>query len=839
LPGKLKPQAVERHEKPLPDKRGKTDLQGVCFIDSIPGKDEGEGIVVLVDGTLRQYISCRGINALFFDANDLEQLAKSFTNLAHVCDSDIQILVRSRELLVNDFLSRYQARVHTDNDYLNWYADYTDKWFRRVQEVHFVPQRDFYVVVTYQPPGPSKSGTSQRSNYKQKRDVKALAQLTKTAYEQLRVANLRPQILTRKEVRNLIYSELNPALARREPEATPASEGESEASALAASALKVMEEYLWLDGRYVNTQYLQQVPHVTWLGWLVDLLTLPVEFTLSLFIHPCDQAKASDAPDSVPTQASDHATEGMVSTEPSASVTQALRSSDKSFDLSMYITTSAESTERLLQNTHEIRRVFKSRGAVLDRAQLAQLGAWQSTLPVAVDKLGIVHRVKSPTVGTFWPFFTAACGTPDGAPFGFALASREPVLLNPFFRGSGKDTNNMLVVGGAGSGKSFAVSMLVLRLLPCGTQFVVIDKTVDKTGSYRFITELLGSDLTTYVDLGPVSGMILNPFDLGPNDTPGKPSAEKIIMLLSLLDLMLAPDGRENLSVQEKSLLDGLIRAAYLDAHSRDTVPTMSDLSQLTAKAAADETDPLQRDRLQTLARGLTLFTKQGAYGGMLDGETNIDTDKQFLVFDTREINEPLLERIAQFILAEFVKRRAAECKSRLLRFATVIDQAATWMRSKTGALLLDDLSRQARHYGMMLVCITQQLKDFFRQSELADSVVKNSQMKLILRHDAGDLKLLKDALHLSDAEVLSIENFARDEERRRDSQCLLMVGNVHGTIRLVPSPMDYWICTSEPINDIPRRMEKIKEVKVKNPKLSDTDAARQAVYYLGLGHDN
>jgi hypothetical protein len=49
---------------------------------------------------------------------------------------------------------------------------------------------------------------------------------------------------------------------------------------------------------------------------------------------------------------------------------------------------------------------------------------------------------------------------------------------------------------------------------------------------------------------------------------------------------------------------------------------------------------------------------------------------------------------------------------------------------------------------------------------------------------------------------------------------------------------MDYWICTSEPINDIPRRMEKIKEVKVKNPKLSDTDAARQAVYYLGLLQD-
>lgn len=49
---------------------------------------------------------------------------------------------------------------------------------------------------------------------------------------------------------------------------------------------------------------------------------------------------------------------------------------------------------------------------------------------------------------------------------------------------------------------------------------------------------------------------------------------------------------------------------------------------------------------------------------------------------------------------------------------------------------------------------------------------------------------------------------------------------------------MDYWICTSEPIKDIPRRLKKIEEVKRKDPKLPHTDACRQAVYFLGLGHD-
>jgi hypothetical protein len=49
---------------------------------------------------------------------------------------------------------------------------------------------------------------------------------------------------------------------------------------------------------------------------------------------------------------------------------------------------------------------------------------------------------------------------------------------------------------------------------------------------------------------------------------------------------------------------------------------------------------------------------------------------------------------------------------------------------------------------------------------------------------------------------------------------------------------MDYWICTSEPSNDIPKRLSMIEEVKAKNPKMNQTDACRQAVYYLGLATD-
>ncbi|MBZ0189433.1 MAG: hypothetical protein K8F91_24520, partial [Candidatus Obscuribacterales bacterium] len=188
------------------DKRGEASWQDVCFIHSIPGDDEEEGVVVLNDGSFRKYVSVKGVNVLLYDDADRDQMARQFANFVNACDTDIQIIIKSRHLSVDEYLEQYQVHIKSDNAYLKWYADYTDKWFRRVQDVSFVPQREFYVVVSYQPPD-CKSGQIWSGRRSIQRHEEYLAQLNrqvKTAFEQLRATNLRPKILTRKEVRNLI-----------------------------------------------------------------------------------------------------------------------------------------------------------------------------------------------------------------------------------------------------------------------------------------------------------------------------------------------------------------------------------------------------------------------------------------------------------------------------------------------------------------------------------------------------------------------------------------------------------------------------------------------------------
>jgi hypothetical protein len=77
--------------------------------------------------------------------------------------------------------------------------------------------------------------------------------------------------------------------------------------------------------------------------------------------------------------------------------------------------------------------------------------------------------------------------------------------------------------------------------------------------------------------------------------------------------------------------------------------------------------------------------------------------------------------------------------------------------------------------------------------------------MQLFLRQSPDELGYLREALKLTDAEVAQIAHLKTD--KRRAAQAYLINGTRgRGTASVRPGPRAYWICTSDPIADVPER---------------------------------
>ena len=96
---------------------------------------------------------------------------------------------------------------------------------------------------------------------------------------------------------------------------------------------------------------------------------------------------------------------------------------------------------------------------------------------------------------------------------------------------------NTTVIGQAGSGKTFLVSLLTMRSALQGVRSVIIDPE----GEYGNITKAMGG---TIIKVAPGSRTIPNPFDLedeDETDIDGKPTGRRIVNIKEKVADLLEP----------------------------------------------------------------------------------------------------------------------------------------------------------------------------------------------------------------------------------------------------------------------------------------------------------
>lgn len=376
----------------------------------------------------------------------------------------------------------------------------------------------------------------------------------------------------------------------------------------------------------------------------------------------------------------------------------------------------------------------------------------------------------------------------------FETPYRQLVPFSPFDASLGDA--NMLIMAKSGGGKTFMVQLFLLMMARANPQISIIERG----DSYQPLVQLMGGRA---IDVKLDGRETLNPWDLPAGETT--PSKEKIAFLKNLTRHMIGDSpGSDN------SLVDNLLSDAIGRTYKRcairysNPIPTFNDLREELAQWRDEERMQRTIDEARLAAIKLRGWTgEKGIYARLFDAHTTMRLDSSWLFFNVEGLSsDPKLETAMSMLIANAVASRAG---GRTVRpNITVLDECWFLLDSPTLAPEVVQLFRTARKRNASVWGISQTVEDFvgteFQPREHGPGILKNASTKII-GQQPGDMTPLVNHLYLNPVALNEVKRFSAPR-KGESADALLVLGEkaeTTQTIRIVPTAVDYWICTTFP----------------------------------------
>ena len=556
---------------------------------------------------------------------------------------------------------------------------------------------------------------------------------------------------------------------------------------------------------YGKTFYVSEFPDFSDPMFLSQFLTQRENFKITLFARGIDQAQArANIERQLKGDLGTLQKGNLVNVDSKAmmdhrqGIMEAVaRGETKLIKCSLYLTAYADSYEKLT----ELSDNFASRMSNVHRfaGYFEQKTLFQTALPQSLNVANKEFLYTTRDAANCWPFFQDSLAGNEGVPFGISLGS-ELVTINPW---SPKLENwNQIVIGKAGTGKSFSVQQQIVRHLPFNPYIMVIDKSK----SYEFLCKAAGGD---YVHVDLESKIHLNVFEYDREDlrkNEGDVSADKVSDLLGFLNVLLAEQDEQKLPNLVLSHLDEAIRTTYkkkLKSTPENPIPKLSDLKTTLDHMAKDTSTP---EEFRTLCRKYTKildpYTGKGTYANLTDRETAFNIESPFIVFDTSNLPDALVS-LGVYIISQFCITKAIENKKRGRRSWLLLDETWFLARFPAGVAFLLNLAKRSRHLALASIFATQQISDFLKNPDVRP-VVDNASTKIIFRPGESEIPLLGEMFGMNPKEIAFVSNL--QQVRGAYSQCYGLFGTfARGLVYVTPDPVSYWITTTHPDESLER----------------------------------
>ena len=594
------------------------------------------------------------------------------------------------------------------------------------------------------------------------------------------MSNIKKKILRFKPIKNWQRRQKKKALTHQ---AVNLAYGEQDQLDLISyDGMKEEASYLQINDRYFRTLFISGYPYVASTGWLNNLINFNHNIDISYHIEQVDplialpklNRKITELESTKRTMLKEGKVIGSEITDPLESAMELKdkiqRGMEKLFQISIYMTISAESLSELNKITKLLETVMQTRLFYIKSATFQQIEGLQSILPRSENKLAQKRNLDSSSAALTFPFVSSELVQESGILYGINKSNNSLVIIDRY----SLNNANSIIFAQSGSGKSYTAKVEILRHLMQGTKVIIIDPE-------REYKQVAASVKGTYIRLSSTSKEKINPFEYSPHSVMYENNlSEHIQDLTELISLMVG-----SLTSEERASVD---RALLLTYKNLGLTPRKN------ARSPEKTTYPLLKDfykNLKTmkhkdLCNRLERFVK-GSLSTIFDSQTNIKLDNRLIVFDIKDLNESI-RSIMMMVVANFVNN---EVKQNPQKRMLVIDEGWILLQEPESARFISALVRRARKYYLGVTIISQQANDFLNQ-DYGKAIASQSSLRILMRQDTTTIKKVAEEFHLSAFEQHYLLTCDRGE-------ALIIADQNHVAVKVVASEEEHPLLTTDP----------------------------------------
>ena len=447
------------------------------------------------------------------------------------------------------------------------------------------------------------------------------------------------------------------------------------------------------------------------------------------------------------------------------------------FYMSVFVTISAKTYDELLWRKQQMTDMLKSMDMYLSDCRFQQEDALRSVMPFLqispkLQKKTQRNVLTSGAASTYM-FTSFEMSDDSGVLLGVNRHNNSLCIVDLFNTKINKNAN-LTMCGTSGTGKTFTLQLLALRMRMRGIQCYIIAPI--KGHEFKRACSKIGGE---FIKIAPGSPHCINVMEIRHTISPEMELIDEVdyndmdsmlarkIQQLMIFFSLLIPD----MTNEEEQMLDEALIKTYNEfGITHDNNSLYADATCFPPKLKkmpilGDLHKHLLENPMTTrIAAIVSRFVTGSAQS--FNRQTNVDLTNKYIVLDLSELKGKLLP-VGMMIALDYVWDNIKA--DRVKKKAIMIDEIWQLIGASSNKLAAEfclEIFKVIRGYGGAAIAATQDLSDFFSldDGKYGRAIINNSKNKIILNLEQDEAQYVKGVLKLTRTEVRSITQFERGE---------------------------------------------------------------------------